>query len=69
MTQQCDLCDKMFSGRNFRRRDYLGHLFCSIACVEAFEVRVGLPTGRVYEGRPGWSSFPLVRPQGDALPC
>ena len=45
------------------------HVFCSFACVEAFEVRLGLPNGRVYESRPGWSSFPAVQAQPAALPC
>ena len=69
MTQHCDVCDKTFSGRTFRRRGYMEHVFCSFACVEAFEVRLGLPNGRVYESRPGWSSFPAVQAPAAALPC
>lgn len=69
MTQHCDLCTKTFSGRSFRRRNYLDRVFCSFVCVEAFEVRSGLPAGRVYESRPGWSRFPAVDPNTAALPC
>lgn len=69
MTQFCDVCDRLLAGRTFRRRGYLDHAFCSVSCVEAFEVRAGLPNGRVYESRPGWSNFPAVQPRLTALPC
>ena len=69
MAQNCDLCSKSFSGRNFQRRGFREHTFCSVTCVEAFEVRASLPNGRVYESRPGWSRFPVVQPQDAALPC
>ncbi len=69
MMQSCDLCDRRVASRTFRRRNYLDRVFCSIACVEAFEVRTGLPNGRVYESRPGWSSFPAAQGRFAALPC
>jgi len=69
MIQHCDLCGTDFSGRSFKRRGHLAKNFCSIACVEAFEVRVGLPAGRIYESRPGWSSFPMVQALPVAQAC
>ena len=69
MNYHCDLCGTAFSGRSFSRRNYQSKRFCSISCVEAFEVRSGLPNGRIYESRPGWSSFPVVQPAAASLPC
>ena len=69
MNQQCDFCGNLFLGRSYKRPDYLARRFCSVTCVEAFEAQVGLPSGRIYEARPGWSAFPLVRPEQRALPC
>ncbi len=69
MTHQCDLCGTALNGRTFKRRDFSNKSFCSIACVEAFESRSGLPGGRVYETRPGWSSFPVTPPARSCLAC
>ena len=69
MTYHCELCGSEFSGRSFTRRNYQAKRFCSISCVEAFEMRAGLPNGRIYESRPGWSSFPAVQPDPVRLPC
>ncbi len=69
VTVTCELCGNLVAGRCFSRRDYMKKSFCSIACVEAFEVRAGLPSGRVYETRPGWSHFPLVPVPSAQLAC
>lgn len=69
MTHQCDLCRTPFDGRTFKRRDFAEKSFCSIACVEAFESRAGLPSGRIYETRPGWSIFPAVPPARSCVVC
>ena len=59
----CELCGNHIAGRRFTRRDHRDKWFCSVSCVEAFETRSGLPHGRIYETRPGWSHFPAVPPQ------
>ena len=69
MNHQCDICGAEFSGRSFKRRSFADKKFCSISCVEAFEVRSGLPNGRIYETRPGWSSFPVSMLASATLPC
>ncbi len=69
MSQQCELCGIGFSGRSFKRRHDLAKAFCSIACVQNFEDRAGLPNGCIYESRPGWSSSPIVEAMPIAMAC
>lgn len=67
--EACELCGNHVTSRRFSRRGYMNKSFCSIACVEAFEVRAGLPNGRIYETRPGWSHFPAVQAPSLQLAC
>ena len=69
MSQNCDLCGAAIQGRLFQRRDFDRKRFCSVTCVAAFETQAGLPSGRIYESRPGWSSFPVAQPERSDPPC
>ncbi len=69
MIEHCDLCGTRLTGRSFKRRGCSGKSFCAIRCVEAFEIRQGLPTGRIDETRPGWSAYPAVANSAAARIC
>lgn len=68
MSNRCERCGEALAGRRFSRSSDRDRAFCSILCVAAYEVSSGLPRERIYEARPGWSSFPVAPPDAAARP-